>query len=77
MGTNIFGIPSTFDTHNQHQTVQYTDPAFLPKRKSTHDAAVERLTQEYPPIEVGTLQVHAGETYRFDGKQWVHVPQEG
>lgn len=41
---------TTFDLHNQHQTVEYGDPALLPKRRTTNDAAVERLTQEYQPV---------------------------
>jgi hypothetical protein len=70
MGTNIFGDPSTFDIR-QNQMIPYTEPALLPTRKTTFDAAVAELTVEHPPIEVGALQVVGCATYRFDGTQWV------
>ena len=71
MGTNIFGDPSTFDIHGQNQMTPYAEPALLPKRKTTFDAAVAELTVEHPPVEVGALQVVGCATYRFDGTQWV------
>lgn len=64
---------TTFDAHKQHLTTEYSDPALLPKRKTTHDSAVESVTQEYPPVPVGALQVHGGVTFRFDGTQWVET----
>lgn len=50
--TRIKRKPTTFDTHRQHLMVPYSDPTLLPKRKTTHDAAVERLTQEYRPVRI-------------------------
>lgn len=64
---------TTHDIVSQHLLVEWSDPALLPKRKTTHDLAVEQLTVEHPPVEVGTLQNHAGVDYRYDGKQWVAV----
>ena len=58
---------TTFDLHNQHQTVEYGDPALLPKRRTTHDAAVERLTQEYQPVEFGNSSP-GSVSYRFNGE---------
>ena len=53
MGKNIFGIQSTFDAHNiAHQTIEWSDPALLPKRKTTHDEAAEGLTQDYTAVDV-------------------------
>ncbi len=51
--------------------VDYDDPADLPKKRTTYDAAVEELTVEYPPTEIGTTQVMNGVTFKFDGKEWI------
>ncbi len=74
MGVNMFGAPSTFDTHNQYQTVPYVDPALLSKCPTTHDLSVAALTVEHPPGEVGALQVLGDETYRFNGTEWMLCP---
>lgn len=63
---------TTHDTVSQHLRVEWSDPSLLPKSKTTFDAAVAELTQEHPPVEVGSLQVLGGATYRFDDThQWV------
>jgi hypothetical protein len=41
------------------------------KRKTTYDLALEALTVEYPPVEIGTTQVMNGVTFKFDGKEWI------
>jgi len=42
-----------------------------PKRRTTYDIALEQLTVEYPPVEVGTIQVLGGQKFSFNGKEWV------
>jgi hypothetical protein len=74
MGVNIFGDPSTFDLHQEFQTIPYSDPATLPKCKTTFEAAVAELTQEYPQIEIGTLQLLGCATLEWNGNEWVICP---
>jgi hypothetical protein len=66
----------TFETHQEHQTVPYNDPALLPKQQTTYDRALAELTQEHPPVEVGALQVLGGTTFRFDGSEWIPTKSE-
>ena len=62
---------TTFDIVNQCLRVDYDDPADLPKKKTTFDIAVEELTVEYPPTEIGTTQVMNGVTFEWNGKEWI------
>jgi hypothetical protein len=62
---------TSFELANQRLLEPWSDPALLPKRKTTFDAAIEELTQEYPPVAVGTLQVIDGTSYRYNGAEWI------
>ena len=63
---------TSFELANDRLLVPWSDPAELPKRKTTYDLALAELSQEHPPVKPGTLQIHGGATYRFDGT-WVLV----
>jgi hypothetical protein len=62
---------TSFDLANQRLLVDYEDPSDLPKTRSTHDALVEELVKECPPVPVGTVQTHGGVTYSYDGEKWI------
>ena len=40
---------TTFELVNQRLIVDWSDPALLPKRPTTHDLATAALTQEWTP----------------------------
>jgi hypothetical protein len=60
---------STYDDHREHLIVQYTEP--VKSTRTTHDIAMERLTVEAPPTEIGQTQNYAGRDYIFTGSEWI------
>ncbi len=69
-------MQTTSDINNEHLTVPFREPVPL-KTRTTHDAATEQLTVEYPSIRVGDYQFHGGRVWQWDGQMWCIVaPKE-
>ncbi len=60
---------NTYDEHRQHLTVPH-NPAPAAKTFTTFDAIMESLTVQAPANQIGDTQIHNGEEWVFDGREW-------